>query len=74
MADTNLTVFKDLYKKAKHHVTKVVLKAKKLYYNSYISSASCSKELYTITNNILSRTKHVHLPTLYPLSESVFSS
>ena len=29
-------VFKDLYKKAKHHVTKVVLKAKKLYYNSKI--------------------------------------
>ena len=34
--NTNLTVFKDLYKKAKHHVTKVVLKAKKLYYNSNI--------------------------------------
>ena len=34
--NTNLTVFKDLYKKAKHHVTKVVLNAKKLYYNSKI--------------------------------------
>ena len=66
--NTNLTVFKDLYKKAKHHVTKVVLKAKKLYYNSKISSANCSKELYKITNNILARTKQVHLPTMYPLS------
>ena len=66
--NTNLTVFKDLYKKAKHHVTKVVLKAKKLYYNSNILSANCSKELYKITNNILARTKHVHLPTMYPLS------
>ena len=61
--NTNLTVFKDLYKKAKHHVTKVVLKAKKLYYNSNISYANCSKELYKITNNILARTKQVHLPT-----------
>ena len=42
--NTNLTVFKDLYKKAKHHVTKVVLKAKKLYYSSKISSANCSKD------------------------------
>ena len=66
--NTNLTVFKDLYKKAKHHVTNVVLKAKKLYYNSKISSANCSKELYKITNNILARTKQVHLPTTYPLS------
>ena len=62
------TVFKDLYKKAKHHVTNVVLKAKKLYYNSKISSANCSKELYKITNNILARTKQVHLPTTYHLS------
>ena len=66
--NSNLTVFKDLYKKAKHHVTNVVLKAKKLYYNSKISSANCSKELYKITNNILARTKQVHLPTTYPLS------
>ena len=66
--NTNLTVLKDLYNKAKHHVTKVVLKAKKLYYNSKISSANCSKELYKITNNILARTKQVHLPTMYPLS------
>ena len=65
--NTNLTVFKYLYKKAKHHVTNVVLKAKKLYYNSKISSANCSKELYKITNNILARTKQVHLPTTYPL-------
>ena len=41
---------------------------KKLYYNSKISSANCSKELYKITNNILARTKQVHLPTTYPLS------
>ena len=45
-----------------------VLKAKKLYYNSNISSANCSKELYKITNNILARTKQAHLPTTYPLS------
>ena len=63
-------MFKDLYKKAKHHVTKVVLKAKKLYYNSKMSSANnyCSKELYKITNDILARTKQVHLSTMYPLS------
>ena len=45
-----------------------MLKANKLYYNSKISSANCSKELYKFTNNILARTKQVHLPTMYPLS------
>ena len=50
-------------------MTKVVLKAKKLHYNSKISSANCSKELYKITNNILARTKQVHLPTLSSLPE-----
>ena len=66
--NTNLTVFKDLYKKANHHMTELVLKAKTWYFNSNISSASCSKELYKITNNLLARTKQLHLPTIYPLS------
>ena len=57
-----------IYKKAKHHVTKVVLKANKLYYNSKIASDNCSKAFYKITNNILARTKQVHRPTMYPLS------
>ena len=63
--NTNLTVFKDLYKKAKHHETNVVLKAKKLYYNSKISSANCSKELYKITNNIHDMRKSARLCRCY---------
>ena len=65
---TGLTVFKDLYKKAKHRVTNIVMKAKSLYYNQKISAAQSSKELYKITNNLLSRSKSTPLPTLYPLS------
>ena len=38
-----------------------------LYYNSTFSSASCSKELYKITNNILARTKQVHPSTMYTM-------
>ena len=65
---TGLSVFKDIYQKAKHYVTKIVLKAKTQYYNLKISSAHTSKELYKITNSILSRTKSIHLPTSLPLS------
>ena len=57
-----------LYKRAKHNVTKIVLKAKSLYYNQKISAASSSKELYKITNNLLARSKSTPLPTLYPFS------
>ena len=67
--NTNLTVCKDLYNKAKHHVTNVVLKAKKLYYNSKISSANCSKNCTSpLTTFLLERNKCIfQLRTLYPL-------
>ena len=65
---TGLTVFKDMYKTAKHRVTKIVLKAKSVYYNQQISLASSSKQLYRITNNLLCKSKAKALPTLYPLS------
>ena len=51
-----------------YHVTKAVLQANKLYYNSTLSSANCSEELYKITYNLLARTKQVYVPTRYPLS------
>ena len=34
-----------------------------------ISSASSTKELYSITNNLLSKTKSTPLPTLFPLPD-----
>ncbi|WP_419592607.1 hypothetical protein, partial [Thiolapillus sp.] len=44
---SGLVVHKELYKKAKHCVTRIVMKAKSLFYNCKISSASSTKELYS---------------------------
>ena len=49
---SGLVVHKELYKKAKH-CTKIVMKAKSLIYNCKISSTSSTKEIYSITNNLL---------------------
>uniref|UniRef100_UPI0025CE4F97 hypothetical protein n=1 Tax=Thiolapillus sp. TaxID=2017437 RepID=UPI0025CE4F97 len=43
---SGLVVHKELYKKAKHCVTRIVMKAKSLFYNCKISSASSTKELH----------------------------
>ena len=45
------------------------MKAKSLFYNCEIISASSTKELYSITNNLLSKTKSTPLPTLFPLPD-----
>ena len=42
------------------------MKAKQLFYNCKISAASSTKELYSITNNLLAKTKSTPLPTLFP--------
>ena len=47
---TGLTIHKELYNQAKHHVTKLVQKAKSVFYSTKTAAAASSKELYCITN------------------------
>ena len=47
----------------------MVMKAKSLFYNCKISSTSSTKERYSITNNLLAKTKSTPLPTLFPLPD-----
>ena len=54
---SGLVVHKEPYKKAKHCVNRIVIKTKSLFYNCKISSASSTKELYSIKNNLLAKTK-----------------
>jgi hypothetical protein len=67
--DSGLTVFKQLYDKAKHAVSKITNKAKCIYYNRQLTLASSSKERFKITDNLLVNKKERKLPTLYPLHE-----
>ena len=66
---TGFTVNRDLYRKAKQFVTTLVQKAKSLFYNTKITEAKFTKELYHITNSISARTKCTQLPTIFPLSD-----
>ena len=72
---SGLTVYHQLYKKAKNFVTFIVHKAKSMFYTSQIAQAKSSKELYHITNDLCARKSATQLPTVYPSSTlpSVFS-
>ena len=66
---SGLVVHKELYKKAKHCVTRIVMKAKSPFYTCKISSAFSTKELYSITNDLLAKTKSTPLPTSFSLPD-----
>ena len=48
--NTKLTIFKDLYRQAKHKVSKIVHTAKCKFYTERIALSSSGKELHQIVN------------------------
>ena len=64
--NTKLTIFKDLYRQAKHKVSKLVHTAKCKFYTERIALASSSKELHQIVNTLSNRHPPKILPTIYP--------
>ena len=67
--NTKLTIFKDLYRQAKHKVSKLVHSAKCNVYTERIALASSSKELHQIVNILSNRHPHKILPTIYPIAD-----
>ena len=63
---TKLTIFKDLYRQAKHKVSKLVHTARCIFYTEGIALASSSKELHQIVNTLSNRHPPIKLPTIYP--------
>ena len=61
--NTKLTIFKDLYRQAKHKVSKLVHTAKCKFYTERIALASSSKELHQIVNTLSNR----HPPKILPV-------
>ena len=64
-----LTIFKDLYRQAKHKVSKLVHPAKCKFYTEIIALASSSKELHQIYNTLSNRHQPKILPTIYPSAD-----
>ena len=64
-----LTIFKDLYRQAKHKVSKLVHSAKCKSYTERIALASSSKEMHQIVNTLSNRHPPKILPTIYPSAD-----
>ena len=69
MRNTKLTIFKDLCRKAKHKVSKLVHTAKCKFYTERIALASSSKELHQIVKTLSNRHPPKILPTIYPSAD-----
>ena len=67
--NTKLTIFKDLYRQAKHKVLKLMYTAKCKYYTEGIALASSSKQLHQIVNTRSNRHPPRILPTIYPSAD-----
>ena len=65
--NTKLTIFKEMYRQAKHKISKLVHTAKCKFYTERIALASSSKELHQIVNTLSNR--HKILPTIYPSAD-----
>ena len=64
-----LTIFKDLYRQAKHKVSKRVHSAKCKFFTERIALASSSKELHQIVTILSNRHPPKILPTIYPSAD-----
>ena len=67
--NTRLTIFKDMYRQAKHKVSKLVNSAKCKFCTERIALASSSKELHQIVNILSNRHPPKILPTIYPSAD-----
>ena len=67
--NTKLTIFKDLYRQAKHKVLKLVHTANCKSYAERIALASSSKELHQVVNALSSRHPPKTFPAIYPSAD-----
>ena len=67
--NTKLAIFKDLYRQARHKVSKLVYTAKCQFYTKTIALASSSEELCQIVNVLSNRHPHKILPNIYPSAD-----
>ena len=67
--NTKLTIFKDLLRKAKHKVSKLVHTANCEYYTGRTALASSGIELHQVVNTLSNRHPPKRLPTIYPSAD-----
>ena len=67
--NTKLTIFKDVYRQAKHNISKLVHTAKCKFQTERIALATTSNELHQIVNTLSNRHSPIILPVIYPSAD-----
>ena len=67
--NTKIIIFKDLYRQAKHKISKLVHTAKCQFNIERIALAFSSKDLHQIVNTLSNRHPRKILPTIYPSAD-----
>ena len=67
--NTKLTILKDLYRQAKHKVSRLVHTDRCKFYTERITLALSSKEIHQIVNTLSNRHPPKTLPTIYPSAD-----
>ena len=72
---TGLTIHKEIMISIKHKISHFVCNAKSTCYRVKVSTSSTVRELYTLTNNLLSKITSTPVPSAYPTDQlpQVFS-
>eukprot|EP00745_Piridium_sociabile_P027300 TRINITY_DN439_c0_g1_i27.p1 TRINITY_DN439_c0_g1~~TRINITY_DN439_c0_g1_i27.p1 ORF type:complete len:1128 (+),score=135.82 TRINITY_DN439_c0_g1_i27:139-3522(+) len=66
---SGLTVHEQMFAAAKKAVTIIVSKAKSSFFNLKIAACNTSKELYSITDQLLAKVRTSPLPSIFPVSD-----
>ena len=66
---SGLTVRKEIFTQTKNAVTRLVLKAKTDYLNAQVAESQTCKQLFSVTNSLLGKSKVSPLPTNIPAAQ-----
>ena len=66
---SGLTVHRQIFSTLKHKITWLVDRAKTTFYSSKITVSTTCKELFSVTNRLLNKTKCTQRPSLVPIAQ-----
>ena len=66
---SGLTVHRQIFNALKHKITRLVDRAKTTFYSSKITVSTTRKELFSVTNRLMNKTKCTQIPSSVPISQ-----
>ena len=66
---SGLTVHRQIFNDLKHKITRLVDRAKTTFYSSKITVFTTCKELFSVTNRLMNKTKCTQIPSSVPIAQ-----